>query len=131
MATIPQILSVKWPGTDWTVEGDDYSTLVWRSENKPTEAEIRAFSDEVDAHIPRSRMTISAVQARRQLSAMGLRATAENIVADASEEVQDFYKHATEWRRLSPMVNQFAPALGIVSEEEKDAFFTAAALIVN
>lgn len=52
MATIAQILSAHWPNQQWTIDEDDYATLMWDGENsrpKPTEAEIRGFSDEVDA----------------------------------------------------------------------------------
>lgn len=52
MAGISEILSKKWRGAQWSLRGDDYSTLTWESVNKlpkPTEAEIRAFSTEVDA----------------------------------------------------------------------------------
>lgn len=52
MATIAQILAAHWQGQQWTIDEDDYATLQWdggNSRSKPTEAEIRGFSDEVDA----------------------------------------------------------------------------------
>lgn len=52
MATIAEILQRFWAGAEWTIEEDDYETLNWLPENgptKPTEAEIRAHSAEVDA----------------------------------------------------------------------------------
>ena len=56
MATIKQILVRRWPGMWWTLDGDDYATLVWFDSHnsptlKPTEAEIRAWSESVDAEI--------------------------------------------------------------------------------
>lgn len=49
MATISEILPIKWPGPGWTIDEDDYATLRWdREDPKPSEAEIRAFSAEVD-----------------------------------------------------------------------------------
>lgn len=51
MATYAQILSEKWPGSQWSIVGNDYSTLNWLDENntpKPTEKEILSFSVEVD-----------------------------------------------------------------------------------
>lgn len=54
MATISEILPRFWPGQEWTLDEDDYSTLNWYPTNplpKPTEAEIRAHSNEVDALI--------------------------------------------------------------------------------
>lgn len=29
MATIAQILPRRWPGREWTINGDDYATLIW------------------------------------------------------------------------------------------------------
>lgn len=54
MATIPQILPRRWPGTTWSIEDDNYATLAWAVENvqpKPSELDIRAQSDSVDAEI--------------------------------------------------------------------------------
>ena len=49
MATISQVLSHKWPGAQWSMEGDTYAGLVWMdAAPKPTEAEILSFSVEVD-----------------------------------------------------------------------------------
>lgn len=52
MATLVQILSYKFAGSEWTMnntEADDYANLIWHSATpKPTESEIRAFSAEVD-----------------------------------------------------------------------------------
>lgn len=54
MATIAQILAAHWPGQQWTIDEDNYSTLTWDGGNtrpKPSEAEIRGFSDQVDATV--------------------------------------------------------------------------------
>lgn len=51
MARIVDILVKRFPNTDWTIRDDDYSTLIWYDTNtipKPSETEIRAYSDEVD-----------------------------------------------------------------------------------
>lgn len=56
MATLSEILPRKWPGAEWTLTEDNYTTLVWISASpKPTEAEIRAFSAEVDALVAAER----------------------------------------------------------------------------
>lgn len=50
MATLAQILTKKYQQYAWTVEDDDYSSLVWYPENsisKPTEEEIRTHNAEV------------------------------------------------------------------------------------
>lgn len=54
MATFAQILEHKFPGTEWTIRGDEYDTLIWADGNaspKPTEEELRVFNDEVDAAV--------------------------------------------------------------------------------
>jgi hypothetical protein len=46
------ILRKKYPNTEWILDGDDYSGLVWLSDtNKPTKAELDAQWDEVQAII--------------------------------------------------------------------------------
>lgn len=50
MATIAEILANNWPGTEWTITGDDYDSLQWFSSgtSKPTEQEIRDLSSATD-----------------------------------------------------------------------------------
>lgn len=57
MATIAQIISVKWPNAKWSIHEDDYSTLRWQSREipKPAESEIRAYSNEIDAEREKGR----------------------------------------------------------------------------
>ena len=49
MATIAEILHYKWPGAEWAIDEDDYTTLLWLSTDipKPTFAEIRQHNGEV------------------------------------------------------------------------------------
>lgn len=54
MANLVQILSKKYAGTEWTITGDDYNSLVWYPNNsiaKPTEEELRAFDAEVSLEL--------------------------------------------------------------------------------
>ena len=54
MATIADILTKKWPGSSWSMFGDDYTTLNWTEQNtisKPTEGEIRAYDTEVSLEL--------------------------------------------------------------------------------
>jgi len=47
-----QILARKYPGKEWTLNGDKYSGLTWLSETaKPSEAELDALWPEVQAEI--------------------------------------------------------------------------------
>jgi len=45
---IPQILSSKYAGSEWTLSGDDYTGLTWLSETpKPTQKALEALWPEV------------------------------------------------------------------------------------
>jgi len=49
---IPQILTSKYPGAQWVLDGDDYSGLEWLDDSpKPSEAELTALWPEVEAEI--------------------------------------------------------------------------------
>ena len=61
MATISEILPIKWPDPGWRIDGDDYATLEWfRGDPKPDEAAIRAFSAEVDAILAQKNLLVAA-----------------------------------------------------------------------
>ena len=47
-----QILTRKYPGAEWVLNGDDYAGLTWLSDTpKPKKAELDALWDEVQAEI--------------------------------------------------------------------------------
>jgi hypothetical protein len=49
---IPQILSRKFQGSEWTLNGDDYEGLTWLSEGEPpTEAQLTKLWPTVQAEI--------------------------------------------------------------------------------
>ena len=49
---IPRILSSKYAGSEWILNGDDYAGLTWLSDTpKPTEAELENLWEEVQADI--------------------------------------------------------------------------------
>jgi hypothetical protein len=49
---IPTILSSKYPGSLWTLDGDDYTGLHWLSDTpKPTEKALQKVWPEVQAEI--------------------------------------------------------------------------------
>ena len=49
---IPTILLRKFHGTEWTLNGDDYTGLNWLSDSpKPTKKELSALWDDVQAEI--------------------------------------------------------------------------------
>ena len=72
---IPAILSRKFEGAQWTLDGDDYTGLVWLSEgDAPTEAQLKKLWPTVQAEI------VAEVQAKEdarlsaisKLEALGL-----------------------------------------------------------
>jgi hypothetical protein len=49
---IPTILTRKYAGTEWTLDGDDYAGLTWLSEGKaPTKAELEKLWPTVQTEI--------------------------------------------------------------------------------
>jgi len=64
---IPQILTSKYPGAAWALNGDDYSGLEWLGESsKPTEAELEALWPEVQAETARAEVEAARQAAYRQ-----------------------------------------------------------------
>lgn len=77
---IPAILSLKFVGACWTLDGDDYIGLTWLSDTpKPTQEELEALWPEVQAEIAaEAQAKIDAkTSAIAKLEALGL--TVEEI----------------------------------------------------
>jgi hypothetical protein len=79
---ILQILEVKFPDSEWTLEGETYEGLNWLSESpKPTQEELEGLWDEVKAELEAKEN--SKIDARAsllaKLAALGL--TEEEIAA--------------------------------------------------
>jgi hypothetical protein len=52
MIDYPTILTRKYPGQEWTLNGDDYSGLTWLSEGKaPTEKQLESLWPEVQHEV--------------------------------------------------------------------------------
>ena len=52
MANLSEILSRRFPGNQWRLDADDYTTLDWRGPDpKPLEVDIRSFSAAVDTEL--------------------------------------------------------------------------------
>jgi hypothetical protein len=72
---IAQILSKRYPDAEWTLNGDDFSGLVWHSDStKPTLAELEALAPEVQAEIAGERQAKEDAKASAiaKLEALGL-----------------------------------------------------------
>jgi hypothetical protein len=74
-------------------------------------------------------VSVSPWQIRRALNQLGLRASVEQAVAAADQDVKDGWEFATEFRRDNPLVAAFGQQLGI-TEEELDQLFILAANVV-
>jgi hypothetical protein len=72
---IPTILTRKYAGTEWTLDGDDYTGLTWLSEGKaPTKAELEKLWPSVQSEIAaeaKARVDAKA-SAIAKLEALGL-----------------------------------------------------------
>ena len=66
---IPTILSAKYAGTEWTLNGDDYAGLTWLSEGEPpTEAELEKLWPEVEYEVAMERVERARAIAYRETS---------------------------------------------------------------
>ena len=66
---IPAILSRRYAGTEWTLNGDDYSGLTWLSEGKaPTEKQLEALWPEVQHEVAHEQVEQARAQAYRETS---------------------------------------------------------------
>jgi hypothetical protein len=72
---IPTILTRKYAGTEWTLNGDDYSGLTWLSEGKaPTKAELEKLWPTIQAEIAAEKQARvdAKASAIAKLGALGL-----------------------------------------------------------
>ena len=72
---IAQILTRRFPGTEWTLNGDTYKGLTWLSDGpKPKKAELDALWSEVESEIAaEAQARVDAkVSAVAKLEALGL-----------------------------------------------------------
>jgi hypothetical protein len=66
---ITLILSRKFVGSEWTLNGDDYSGLTWLSDSpKPTEKELEALWPEVQYEVAYGQVEQARAQAYRETS---------------------------------------------------------------
>jgi hypothetical protein len=69
------ILTKKYAGSEWTLNGDDYEGLTWLSDTpKPTQAELDALWDSTLAQVASEKAQAEAtkVSAEAKLAALGL-----------------------------------------------------------
>ena len=66
---IGKILSLKFEGSEWTLNGDDYEGLTWLSDSaKPTEAQLEALWPEVQYEAEYAQVEQARAKAYRETS---------------------------------------------------------------
>jgi len=68
------------PGSQWNLEGDDYSGLIWISGTKPTEAEVDAKILELDNA---EAMRLLRIERDKRLAACDWRASSDLTISDS------------------------------------------------
>ena len=68
------------PGSQWNLEGDDYSGLIWISGTKPTEAEVDAKILELNNAEP---LRLLRIERDKRLAACDWRATSDLTISNA------------------------------------------------
>lgn len=69
MTNYSMVLIVKYPGTQWTLNGDDYDGLTWLSDSpKPTQAELDALWPQVKYEVDCSQIEATRLMAYEQQS---------------------------------------------------------------
>lgn len=72
--------------------------------------------------------TISPRQFRQALTAIGLRATVEAVIAIADQDTKDWYEYATSFERTNHVLVAMATSLG-KTDAEVDAMFALGATL--
>lgn len=66
---IPAILTAKYAGSEWTLDGEDYAGLTWLSDStKPTEKQLEALWPAVQYEAEYARVESARAQAYRETS---------------------------------------------------------------
>ena len=66
---IPSILSRKFEGSEWALNGEEYAGLTWLSDSaKPTESELEALWPEVQHEVAYEQVEQARAQAYRETS---------------------------------------------------------------
>jgi hypothetical protein len=82
MIDYTKILVSKYPGAEWTLDGEEYKGLTWLSDTpKPTKAKLDSYWDEVQTEIiAKAEAKVQAkAAAQAKLAALGL--TVEDLTA--------------------------------------------------
>ncbi|WP_286969536.1 hypothetical protein [Algoriphagus sp.] len=102
---------------------DEEKNLVTREVIAKTTEELDA---ERKAQVP---FSIAKLQAMIMLTRMGIKDQVLAMVDSSdNQEIKLYFEHAATWERASPIINSFAPALGM-SQDDLDSFFIEASKI--
>lgn len=114
MINYPQILSVNYPGSQWAMNANDYSTLEWFSDTpKPTQAELDALAPNTDEVLAKN-------ACKKQASEL-LYATDWTTIPDVASPTNnpyltnqaEFIAYRNEVRKLAvnPVINPVFPTV--------------------
>ena len=78
----------------------------------------------LEASKPKS---ITPLQARLELSSMGIRQAVENAMLTATQDIKDFYAFAQEWKRDNVQLIQMATGLSMTDIDIDNFFLRASA----
>ena len=99
---------------------DEVNDIVTKEVIEKTQEEI---DNENKVYVP---FSITKLQAMLMLGRMGIKDAVLNVVENSDNpEVKDYFEYAATWERASPIINQFAPAIGM-SQTDLDSFFIEA-----
>lgn len=99
---------------------DEAKDIVTKEVIEKTQEEI---DNENKVHVP---FSITKLQAMLMLGRMGIKEAVLNVVLNSDNpEVKDYFEYAATWERVSPIINQFAPTIGM-SQTDLDNFFIEA-----
>lgn len=98
-------------------------TISWKTVKK-TKEEI-----DNDIFIRRDSMVVSPLQAKIALQRAGLLDSVEKVVSNGNIEIKLAWNNATEFRRLSPIIQNLATELNL-SDEQLDNLFASAMTII-
>lgn len=87
-----------------------------------------AYQDYIAANKPSVPNSVSPRQIRQALTKAGMRQDVEDAVNSSTQDVQDAYHYATEFRRDSQVVAQLAAKMNVTSDQLDDLWISASEL---
>lgn len=119
------------PNAQWTIEGDDLSTLQWNDleQMRPTDDEIISKARELELNpnivIPK---TVTPRQARLVLLQAGLLDQVESSINTVGGSAKITWEYATQIDRDDPLITTLGQSLNLTDQQIDNLFIQAATL---